>query len=381
MPLARPLLIGSDIYRASRYGRRHPLSIPRVSPTIDLARALGWLPAEAYVESPRATVAQLTRFHDPAYVAALIEVERTQKADQELCRRHGIGCSGNPVFPEVFRRPATSVGASLEAVRRLAGGGVVYNPAGGTHHGRRDRASGFCFFNDPVLAILGLQDQGLNRILYVDLDAHHGDGVEDAFADDARVLTISVHEEGRWPHTGTLHDRAGGMARNLPVPAGFHDDELAAIMDEAVLPLGSAFRPQALLIQCGADALADDPQSRLSLSNGALWKAVAALAPLAPRLLVLGGGGYNPWSVARCWAGVWATLNGAAIPDRLPDAAEAVLRSLEWNHSRGRNPPDHWFTTLADAPNQGAIRPEVRAVIAATLATEAPASSGNGLHI
>ncbi len=369
--LARPLLIGSDIYRASRYGRRHPLSIPRVSPTIDLARALGWLPDAAYVESPRATFEQLTRFHDPVYVEALMEAERTQRADAELCRRHAIGCSGNPVFPEVFRRPATAVGASLEAARRLASGGVVYNPAGGTHHGRRDRASGFCFFNDPVLAILAFQDQGLERVLYVDLDAHHGDGVEDAFADDARVLTISVHEEARWPYTGALADRAGGMARNLPVPAGFNDDELAAIVAHAILPLGRGFRPQALVIQCGADGLADDPQSRLSLSNGALWAAVAALAPLAPRLLVLGGGGYNPWSVARCWAGVWATLNGLPIPVRLPDAAEAVLRGLEWNHSRGRNPPDHWFITLADPPNPGPVRPAVRAAIAATLATEA----------
>ncbi|BBK41842.1 acetoin utilization protein AcuC [Allostella vacuolata] len=333
---------------------------------------MGWLPDAAYVDSPRATVEELIRFHDPAYVAALMEAERTQHADAELCRRHAIGCSGNPVFPEVFRRPATSVGASLEGARRLAGGGVVYNPAGGTHHGRRDRASGFCFFNDPVLAILAFLDQGLERVLYVDLDAHHGDGVEDAFAADDRVLTISIHEAGRWPHTGLLADRAGGMARNLPVPAGFHDDELAAIVDGAILPLADRFRPQALVVQCGADALEDDPQSRLSLSNGALWAAIAALMGVAPRLLVLGGGGYNPWSVGRCWAGVWATLNRLPIPDRLPQAAEAVLRQLEWNHSRGRNPPDHWFTTIVDPPRRGPVRPEVQAAIVATLASGPP---------
>ncbi|BBK37892.1 acetoin utilization protein AcuC [Allostella sp. ATCC 35155] len=368
----RPLLIGSDIYRRSRYGRRHPLSIARVSPTIDLARALGWLPDDAYVESPQATVAQLTRFHDPDYVAALIEAERTQRADAELCRRHGIGCAGNPVFAEVFRRPATSVGASLAAVRLLAEGGIVHNPAGGTHHGRRDRASGFCFFNDPVLAILAFQDQGLDRILYVDLDAHHGDGVEDAFAADDRVFTISVHEAGRWPGTGLLTDRAGGMARNLPVPPGLHDDELAAIVEEAILPLGHAFRPQALVLQCGADGLEEDPQSRLALGNRALWRAVDVLRPLAPRVLVLGGGGYNPWSVARCWAGIWATVNGHPVPERLPPAAEAVLRDLEWNHSRGRNPPEHWFTTLADPHRGGPVRAEVRHAIAATLASDLP---------
>src|SRR5690606_15019434 len=97
-----------------------------------------------------------------------------------------------------------------------------------------------------------------------------------------------------------------------------------------------------------------------------------ALAPLAPRLLVLGGGGYNPWSVARCWAGVWGRLNGHPVPDRLPAAAESVLRALEWNHSRGRNPPEHWFTTLADPPSRGGVRPAVREAIAATLACAAP---------
>ncbi|MGE0726266.1 MAG: acetoin utilization protein AcuC [Alphaproteobacteria bacterium] len=368
LPLSRPVLIGSEIYRSSRYGRRHPLSIARVSPTIDLCRALGWLPDGSYVESPMATPDQLMRFHDPTYVAALMEAERTQHADAETCRRHGIGCNGNPVFPEVFRRPATSVGASLEGARRIRAGGVAYNPAGGTHHGRPDRASGFCFFNDLVLAILSLRDAGVERVLYVDLDAHHGDGVEDAFFDDEQVLTISIHEAGRWPGTGGLGDRADGMARNLPMPAGFNDSELAAVIDDAVLPLARRFRPEALVIQGGADALNDDPQSRLSLSNNALFAAVEALLPLAPRVLVTGGGGYNPWAVARCWAGIWATIAGQAIPDRLPPDAETLLRGLEWHHSRGRNPPDHWFTTLADPPNPGPVRDEVRAAIAAVLA-------------
>jgi hypothetical protein len=185
------------------------------------------------------------------------------------------------------------------------------------------------------------QDQGLDRILYVDLDAHHGDGVEDAFADDDRVLTISVHEAGRWPGTGRLADRAGGMARNLPVPAGFHDDELAAIVDAAILPLGRLFGPQAVVVQCGADALEDDPQSRLALGNRALWRAVAALLPLAPRVLVLGGGGYNPWSVARCWAG------GLPTRDARPPAAcqWRPCCGLSFSRVAGRHPPESWFTT------------------------------------
>jgi len=366
--LDRPLFIGSEIYRRSRYGRRHPLSIPRVSVAIDLARAFGWLPDAAYVDSPVATPEALQRFHRPDYVAALMAAEREQRIDPALAERHGIGRNGNPIFPEVFRRPATACGASLEAARLLAGGGVVYSPAGGTHHGRPDRASGFCYFNDPALAILSFLDQGLERVVYVDLDAHHGDGVQDAFHDDPRVLTISVHEAGRWPHSGALDDRAGGAARNLPVPAGFNDSEFAFVLERAILPLASRAAPEAMVVQCGADALLDDPQSGLALSNGALWDAIGRLSGLAPRTLVLGGGGYNPWSVGRCWAGVWARLNGFPVPDRVPDAAEAVLRGLAWNHSRGRNPPEHWFTTLADPPRPGPVRPAVRAAVTAVLA-------------
>ena len=377
-PVAR--FIGSEIYRTSSYGGRHPLSIPRVSTCIDLCRALDWLPDRVYLDSPRASPAQLTRFHDARYIEALRRAEQDQRAAPDVRRRFNIGCNGNPIFPEIFRRPATACGGSiLGAGLLLEGVPTVYNPAGGTHHGRAGQASGFCYLNDPVLAILTLLDGGVERVLYLDLDAHHGDGVQAAFAHDDRVLTVSIHEAGRWPmvahkhesadrQAGAAHDRAGGMARNLPVPRGFNDDELAFLIEAAVLPLAESFAPRAVVLQCGADALEDDPQSRLSLSNLALWDAVRAIRGLAPRLLALGGGGYNPWSVGRCWAGVWAVLNDIAIPERLPAEAESVLRALTWRHRLGREPAERWFTTLADEPRPGPIRTEVRALAALTLA-------------
>jgi acetoin utilization protein AcuC len=374
-----PEFVGSEIYRHSSYGAKHPLAIPRVSTCIDLCRALGWLPDSVYHDSPRATPAELARFHDPAYVAAVQTAERTKRAAPEMRTRYHLGARGNPVFREVFRRPATAAGGSLLAVRRLMqlGCGTVYNPAGGTHHGRPDRASGFCYFNDPVLALLAFLDAGLTRIAYLDIDAHHADGVQDAFDADPRVLTVSVHEDGRWPMSaasdggpapGSARDTAGGTARNFPVPPGFHDDELAYVLEAGILPTLEAFEPQALVLQGGSDAVAEDPLSRLELSNGALWRVVAGVAGLAPRLLVLGGGGYNPWSVGRAWTGIWATLNGHPIPERLPPAAEEVLRGLSWRHSRGRNPPESWFTTLADPPRRGPVRTEVKTSVAAALA-------------
>ena len=363
--------IGSEIYRRSCYGQRHPLAIPRVSTVIDLCRALGWLPDEIYIDSPRATPSQLARFHDPDYIAAVQAAERTGRVNPKVKERYGLGRNGNPIFPEIFSRPATACGGSILAAELLSnpssGITAIYNPAGGTHHGQPDRTSGFCYFNDPALAILTMLERGLARVFYLDLDAHHGDGVQAAFAGEPRVMTLSVHEAGRWPMNqdgmGQASDRGGGGARNIPVPAGFHDAELAFVMEAAVLPLIAEFRPDALVVQCGADALADDPLSRLSLSNLALWAAMAAVRDLASRLLLLGGGGYNPWSVARCWSGVWAVLCDRSVPAEVPEAGAAVLRALTWRHSRGCNPPAHWFTTLADEPRLGPVREEVRATV------------------
>ncbi|MGG7645577.1 acetoin utilization protein AcuC [Rhodovulum sp. YNF3179] len=365
---AAPLFIGSEIYRGSSYGTWHPLAIPRVPTVMDLARALGWLPRDRYVASPRAKPAALAAFHTPGYLAALQDAERTQSVSDQVRARHHLGTHSNPVYPEVFRRPATAAGGSILAAELLRDGGVVYNPGGGTHHGLPDRANGFCYLNDPVLALKAFRAQGIRRLAYVDVDAHHCDGVEMAFDGDPEIRMISVHEERRWPFTGALQDRAGGAARNMPVPAGLNDSEMDAILDGAILPLVADFRPEAVVLQCGADALAEDPLSRLTLSNGALWRVVAALRPLAPRFLVLGGGGYNPWSVGRAWTGVWATLAGHEIPDRLPGSAQAVLRALNWSRARSRPPAPSLMETLADAPRPGPIRPEIRTRIAAVTA-------------
>lgn len=364
--------IGSEIYRDSTYGRGHPLAIPRVSLAIDLIRALGWFPGDSYVDSPRADAAYLQKFHTPEYVAAMIRAEREQEASDAVRTRHNIGSGGNPIFPEMFRRPATAAGGGAKAAELVAESGCVFNLGGGQHHGRPDQASGFCYFNEPALTIGMLLERGIQRVFYLDLDAHHGDGVQDAFHDDARVFTLSIHEAGRWPmdrrnpdpaQPGGILDRAGGMARNIPVPQGLNDDELEAIIESAVLPLIQTFDPEAIFVQCGVDALADDPQSKLVISNTALWRALASVRNMAPRIIASGGGGYNPFSVARGWAGVWGVLAGHEVPDRLPADAEQLLRDVDWRHRRADAAPERWFTTLADPANYGSIREEVRELI------------------
>jgi acetoin utilization protein AcuC len=343
---------------------------------MDLCRAMGWLSAAQYRQSPRAKPKALTAWHDPLYIEALMRAEETQDVDDATRARHGLGTVANPVFPEMYRRPATGAGGALLAVELLRAGGVVFHPGGGTHHGLPDRANGFCYLNDPALAITALRQQGLTRIAYVDMDAHHPDGVEHGFKGASDVLMISVHEERRWPFTGALDDDGGGNCLNLPVPRGFHDAEMALIRDMLILPALAAFSPEAIVLQCGADAVTDDPLSRLCLSAQSYWDMVAAIQSLrCPRLLVTGGGGYNPWTVARVWSGIWAKLSGQDIPDRLPQEGEAILRGLSWaGHSKGKSPPATWFTQLHDNQDETPIRDTIRNRIA--LLSARPAAQG-----
>ena len=359
--LLAPIFIGSEIYRGSSYGATHPLRVPRVSTVMDLVRALGWLPPDQFRTSPRAKPGALEIWHDPGYIAALQAAERDGAVSDAVRRHYGLGTLSNPIFADMFRRPATGAGGVMLAAEMLAqsAGGAIHVPGGGTHHGMPDRANGFCYLNDPVLGILALQRSGMARVAYVDIDAHHSDGVEHAFAPDPSVLMISVHEEARWPFTGHLGDIGCGNTFNLPVPRGYNDTEADMVLDRLILPRVAEFKPDVVVLQAGADALTEDPLSRLCLSNHAHRAVLRGLRTLSPRLLLLGGGGYNPWSVARCWAGLWADLSGREIPDRLPDPACAVLQGLTWGGG-GRAAPDQaLLTTIADLPRTGPVRPEI----------------------
>jgi acetoin utilization protein AcuC len=356
---APALFVASEFCRRPGFGRQHPLSIPRVSAVLELCEALGWLGDAEYRDSAAASPAQLAAFHSPAYVEALRSSDAAGRVEPGVRERFGFGGFENPLFPGVFERAATAVGGSILAAGLALEGRVVFHPAGGTHHGRPDRASGFCFFNDPVFAIRRLLDADVQRVLYVDLDAHHGDGVQDAFLDESRVRIVSIHERGRWPHSGAADDTGHGNALNLPVPAGFNDSELELLLDEVVLPLAADFEPGAVVVTCGTDALAGDPLSAMALSNVALWRAVErVIGPDGPAV-VLGGGGYNPWTLARCWTGLWGRLSDREIPVELPAAAQVILRGLACDLIDEEEVEAAWLTTLADAPRPGEVRAEV----------------------
>ena len=340
---------------------RHPLACPKTAPALDLIRALGWIDAETYVESPKATPRRLRMFHESAYIDAVMDAAAMDHVTNEARTRFGIGTDGNPFFPGVIDRASVACGAAIRAASLLTEGGIVHSPLGGGHHAQPARARGFCYFNDVVLGILTLLDNGLNRICYIDLDAHHGDGVEAAFARQPSVLTISIHEEECWPYSGTESNPARGII-NLPVPSEFNDSELSFLLDEVILPLLEVHRPEAIVVQAGADSLADDPMMTLGLSNRAYFRSIDSLSRVAPRLLVMGGGGYNPWAVARCWAGIWGVLTGRDLVGALPETAEDVLKSLIGNWHSDSEPPDHWLTTIADKENTGRVRDAIKQI-------------------
>jgi len=361
-PAQKVHFISSDVYRRQGFGENHPLAIPRVGLVMAICEALGWIPESGYEPSPRATIAQLARYHTLDFIDAVRRADANGGCDRETRERYGLGTRENPIFDGLFERATTTCGGSIRAAELALQGSVAFNPAGGTHHGLPDKAHGFCYFNDPVMAIFSLLEGGAGRVFYADLDAHHGDGVEAAFADEPRVMTVSIHEAGRWPFTGQVEDRGGGFARNLPVPPGFNDSELDYLMQNAILPLADRFAADYTVVVCGADGLAGDPLSAMKLSNGALWRAVGQLVRTVTGAVIVGGGGYNPWTVARCWSGLWGALQGKAVPESLPESVRILLAGLDCDLVDEEDRDPRWTTTLVDAPSPGIIRPAVKAL-------------------
>jgi acetoin utilization protein AcuC len=267
----------------------------------------------------------LREFHTPGY----LEVLRAVSAGHDVpdSYRFGLGPGDNPIWPGCYEASALACGGSIQAAELVARGevGRAFAFAGGLHHAMPDRASGFCYLNDAVFAIRALSAHGL-RVCYVDIDAHHGDGVQAAFYDRPDVLTISTHERGDrlFPGTGAVDElgvgEGRGFAVNLPLQPYTDDAVYLEAFDAVVPPLVRAFRPDVLVAQLGIDSHRTDPLTHLALSVDGFAEAVRRLLDLAPRLVALGGGGYDLANVARAWTVAWALMNDVALPDRLPEA-------------------------------------------------------------
>jgi acetoin utilization protein AcuC len=306
------------------YGDSHPLKIERLSLTFELCRAYGLLDFSdsRFIETVPATEAEVLRFHTPAYVKVLREAsEGTFRGVYP----HGLGPGDNPIFPGLWEWSLLHTGATLQCAKLVADreGRIAFNIAGGLHHARADRASGFCYVNDPALAILHLLEKGY-RVMYLDIDAHHGDGVQWAFYEEPRVLTVSFHQDGHtlFPGTGSVTEMgrgAGlGYAVNVPMLPGT-DDEVFWLGFSAIVPqLMECFKPDVIVSQLGVDSFVTDPLASLELTNNGFSEVISFLKEQAPAWVALGGGGYNVRNVARAWTLAWAIMNGVDLPDDLP---------------------------------------------------------------
>jgi acetoin utilization protein AcuC len=331
----RTAIVHSEDWRRFDYGPEHPLRMERLGLTWRLMDAYGLtaLPHAKVVAPDAAPVEAVTRFHSREYVDILRAVSAGDWVPHAA--RYGLGPGDNPIFPGLWEAAQLAAGGSILAAQLVAEGEVdrAFHFAGGLHHAMPDRASGFCYVNDAVLAIMTLRRRGL-RVAYVDIDAHHGDGVQFAFYDDPDVLTISTHERGDrlFPGTGFV-DEIGqgpgvGFSVNLPLQP-FTDDAVYEPAFEAVVPpLLRAFAPDALVLQLGIDSHRTDPLTHLALTVQGFLRALRRLLEFSPRVVALGGGGYDLVNVARAWTGAWAVLNEMTLPEPLPPALHRDLRNL-----------------------------------------------------
>ena len=328
-------LVHSDEWRRFDYGPEHPLRMERLGLTWNLMEAYGLtsLPRSRVVTPGPAEIDEIAAFHTRDYIEVLRAVDAGDWVPHAA--RYGLGPGDNPIFPGLWDLARVCAGGSLMAAALVAEGEAdrAFHFAGGLHHAMPDRASGFCYVNDPVLAIMALRRRGW-RVAYVDIDAHHGDGVQFAFYDDPNVLTISTHERGDrlFPGTGFV-DELGrgegvGYSVNLPLQP-FTDDAVYAPAFEAVVPkLLTAFAPDALVLQLGIDSHRTDPLTHLSFTVQGFDAAVRRLLGLAPRVVALGGGGYDLPNVARAWTAAWAAMNDVALDPALPRPAHAEHQRL-----------------------------------------------------
>ncbi len=325
------LVLWSDELLQYDLGATHPMAPGRLSLTMALARDLGLLsrPNVATAAPSPAPDSVLELVHDPAYIAAVRGAWRPPFAS--LLAGVGLGGADNPVFERMHAASALIAGGTVDAARAVRSGAAQHavNLAGGLHHAMPARASGFCVYNDSAVAIAELLADGVRRVAYVDVDAHHGDGVEAAFYHDPRVLTISLHESGytAFPGTGFPTEMGGGAAEghavNVALPPDTGDAGWLRAFHAVVPPLLRAFEPEILVTQLGCDSHRLDPLAHLDLTvdaHRATYQALHALAHEVSggRWVAVGGGGYEVVRVVpRSWTHLLAEIGGAPLDPEL----------------------------------------------------------------
>ncbi|MHA1680212.1 MAG: acetoin utilization protein AcuC [Promethearchaeota archaeon] len=350
--MGKTALIMSGDFGKYNFGKFHPLKPERVLLTWDLIKGLGLDAHENCVtmEPGMATDDEIELLHDPAYVEFVKEVtrmlDRGKLPEKYIIEgfKYNLGPGDNPVFKHMHEGGATVVGATIMATHVVYddnGIDKAFNASGGLHHAMHDRASGFCIYNDPAIAILHLMEKYRKenlKIMYIDVDAHHGDGVQAAFYSNPDVLTLSIHESGDtlFPGTGYPEEIGEGAGRgfsvNVPLPRYTFDETYADIFDEVVPEVMKVFKPDLIMSQNGVDTHCDDPLTSLGLTTKGhkmIFERINALSEkyCHGRLVAIGGGGYSIPVVPRSWTMLFAELLGAggSLPEIIPGDVLATL--------------------------------------------------------
>jgi acetoin utilization protein AcuC len=339
-------LVHSEEWRRFDYSPEHPLRMERLGLTWRLMEAYGLTsgPKLKVLTPEPASVEAVTRFHSREYLDILRAVSAGDYVPHAA--RYGLGAGDNPIFPGLWEAALLVAGGSILAAQLVLDNEAAraFHFAGGLHHAMPERASGFCYVNDPVLAIMELRRRDW-KVAYVDIDAHHGDGVQFAFYADPRVLTISSHERGDrlFPGTGFVEEMGEGegigYSVNLPLQPYTDDAVYEPAFEAVVPPLLRAFEPDVVVLQLGIDSHRTDPLTHLAWTVQGFAKIVARLLELSPRVVALGGGGYDLPNVARAWTAAWAAMNGAELSPEIPRACQKELAAHGLKSMRLWDPP------------------------------------------
>jgi acetoin utilization protein AcuC len=305
----------------------HPLKPDRLKLTYQLSKHLGLLDKVKEIEPTLATREDLELFHAPEYIDAVVD----SGTNNNIHPQHGLGTPDNPIFPLIHDTGARYVGATLDAMRAIMNGASnTFCISGGLHHAHRSAASGFCIYNDIVIAIKMLHKKKNYKVLYFDFDAHHGDGVQNAFYNSKDVLTISVHQSGRtlFPGSGFIYETGSadgiGYSVNVPLMPGAGTPELIRVYDEVVVPIFESYKPDLLITQMGVDGHYLDPLAHLTFTSHGYETIVRKIRDLSSDIcklgwLAVGGGGYHPVNVARLWSLFLAVMLDEQIPREMPE--------------------------------------------------------------
>jgi acetoin utilization protein AcuC len=333
-------LIYSPEFSRFSFGEDHPFKLRRFRLAFELMTEYGLtvLPHAKVFECEPASEKDILTFHSQNYLAKLKEFSSADEPRADF--RYGLGDAENPVFKGFYEWAALGAGGTLRAARLVADEGyeTAFNLAGGWHHAHRSRASGFSYINDCVVAINILLEKGM-RVVYLDIDAHHSDGVQEAFYDTDRVLNISIHESGMHFFPGSGFEKETGSGRGkgytINVPLLEHTDDALYMkaFDEVAFPLIAAYDPDIMVTQLGADTFRTDPLTRLEVTTHSYSYIIKKLKALRIPWVALGGGGYESLNVARAWTLAWSIMNDVDLPARLPAAFVRTIKELGFSNS------------------------------------------------